>query len=138
MSFLTRAKQAIACLLLLGGVAVAGNLAVSTPVLAADDWNQICDTPDLTDAQKEAAGCDMTGDLTQSAVDRIGAIIKVVLGVLGVVAAIVIIVAGITMMTTNGDTNKVAVARKAILFAVIGLFISLLAFAIVSFVLEAF
>ena len=137
MSFLTRAKQAIACLLLLGGVAVAGNLAVVTPVLA-DDWNQICDTPDLTDAQKEAAGCDMTGDLTQSAVDRIGAIIKVVLGVLGVVAAIVIIVAGITMMTTNGDTNKVAVARKAILFAVIGLFISLLAFAIVSFVLEAF
>lgn len=138
MSFWTRAKQIIASLLLLSGVAVAGNLVVATPTLAADEWNQICDTGGLTDAQYEAAGCDLTGDLEQQAVARFGSIIKVVLGVIAVVAALVIVVAGLFMITTNGDVDKVAVARKAILFAVIGLFISLLAFAIVNFVVDAF
>lgn len=62
-------------------------------------------------------------------------VIRVVLGVLGLVAAIVIIVGGVQYMTAAGDAAKVAKAQNTILFAVVGLIIAILAFVIVNFVI---
>ncbi len=63
-------------------------------------------------------------------------IIKVALGVLGIVAVIVIIIGGFTYITSNGDAAKLTKARNTILYGVIGLVVALLAFAIVNFVLD--
>ena len=61
--------------------------------------------------------------------------INVLLGVLGVAAVIVIILGGVTYVTSQGDASKVTKAKNTIIYGVIGLVISLLAFAIVNFVL---
>lgn len=65
----------------------------------------------------------------------IGTIIQAILGVLGVVAVIFIIVGAVNYVTSQGDAGKVKKARDTILYAVIGLIIALLAFAIVGFIL---
>ena len=62
-------------------------------------------------------------------------IINWVLAVLGLVAVIMIIVGGVTYMTSQGDPGKTKKARDTILYGIIGLVIALLAYAIVNFVL---
>ena len=61
----------------------------------------------------------------------------VVFGILGIIAAVVIIIAGVLYMISAGDPGKVATAKKAILYAVIGLIIALSAYAITNFILGA-
>lgn len=62
-------------------------------------------------------------------------IINAVIFVLGTACAIVIIVGGISYMTSSGDPGKVKKAKDTILYGVIGLIICVLAFAIVNFVI---
>ena len=52
----------------------------------------------------------------------------------GVIAVIVIIIAGLSYATSAGDAGKVAKAKSQILFAVIGLVVVLSAFAITAFI----
>jgi multisubunit Na+/H+ antiporter MnhB subunit len=47
-----------------------------------------------------------------------------------------VIVGGVFYMLSQGDPGKVARAKNTILYALIGLIVSLLSFAIVNFVLE--
>jgi len=58
--------------------------------------------------------------------------------VLGIVAVFVIILGGFTMMTSTGDANKVKKGKDTILWGVIGLIITILAAAIVNWVLGQF
>ena len=90
----------------------------------------IC-TSNATHEAKTAAGC--YGDSTKIE-DVIINVINGVVGVFGIVATVFIIVGGVGYMTSNGDSGKVEKAKKTILYAVIGLIVSVLAFAIVNFV----
>lgn len=56
--------------------------------------------------------------------------------IVGIISVIVIMIAGLQMITSGGDADAAAKARKGILYGVIGLLIVLLAQAIVSFVLS--
>lgn len=71
-----------------------------------------------------------------SLMTRVTKIINVVLAALGVVAVVVIIIGGISFITSQGDSSKVTKARNTILYGIVGLVIALLAFAIVNFVLK--
>lgn len=62
-------------------------------------------------------------------------IINVVLGVLAVVAVLVIIIGGIMYTISAGDMAKINQARNMIQYALIGLIVALLAWALVNFVL---
>lgn len=62
-------------------------------------------------------------------------IINVALGVLGFVAAVMIIMGGVSYTTSAGDAAKVAKAKNTIIYGVVGLVIALLAFAIVNFII---
>jgi hypothetical protein len=55
---------------------------------------------------------------------------------LGIVCVFVAIYAGFLMMTSAGDAGKVAKGKKALLGAVIGLIISVCAYAIINFVMS--
>ncbi len=72
--------------------------------------------------------------------DTIKGYVKNVLNVLyiaiGTIAVVVIIVAGIMYMTATGDPGKIATAKKAIMYAVVGLVIAILAYAITNFILK--
>ncbi len=67
---------------------------------------------------------------------KISTIINVILGVVGIVAVIMVILGGIQYTTAAGDPAKAKRAKDTILYGIIGLVISLLAFAIVNFVLK--
>lgn len=61
-------------------------------------------------------------------------IINVLMFATGALAVIFIIVGGIQFATSAGDPKRIEVAKNTITYAVIGLVIAILSFAIVSFV----
>ncbi len=65
----------------------------------------------------------------------VGDIMNVVYLLAGMVAVLVIVVAGFIFVTSNGDANKIGQAKQAILYSVIGLVVILMAFAITQFIL---
>lgn len=67
----------------------------------------------------------------------LGLIIQGILGALGVVAVIMIILGGISYITSQGDAAKAKKGRDTIIYALIGLVVALLAFAIVTFILNS-
>lgn len=64
-------------------------------------------------------------------------IINVVVGMVGFISVAMIVMGGISFATSQGDTAKTTKARNTILYGVVGLVVSLLAFAIVNFVLSS-
>ncbi|MBR6097258.1 hypothetical protein IKP94_00710 [Candidatus Saccharibacteria bacterium] len=55
----------------------------------------------------------------------------------GIVAVIVIIIGGVNYTMSQGDPSKVSKAKSTILYGVIGLIVTLMAFAITQFVINA-
>ena len=64
-------------------------------------------------------------------------ITNTVLYIVGIIAVIMLIIGGIRYVTSGGDAKKVTDAKNTVLYAIIGLVISFLAFAIVNFVISA-
>lgn len=83
--------------------------------------------PDL----QAAAGCGNT-ETVKTPVKKI---INAILYIAGVLAVVMIIVGGIQMTTSAGNAGAVAKAKSTILWAVVGLIVAVLAYAIVNFVI---
>ena len=62
---------------------------------------------------------------------------NVILYIVGIVAVIMLIIGGIRYVVSGGDAKKVTDAKNTVLYAIIGLVIAFLAFAIVNFVISA-
>ena len=62
-------------------------------------------------------------------------VLIVVFGLVGVIAVIMIVIGGVKYATSQGDSARLKSAKDTILYAIIGLVISLTAVAIVNFVL---
>jgi hypothetical protein len=63
-------------------------------------------------------------------------ILQLVFGIIGALAVIVILYAGFKFVTSQGNPQEAASARKTIIYALVGLAIALSAEAIVTFVLK--
>ena len=74
-----------------------------------------------------------SGDLPTT----IASLIRVGLGLLGIVAVVIILIGGFKYMTSGGNDEKVKSARKVMTTGIIGLVIILSAFAIAQFVLSS-
>lgn len=61
-------------------------------------------------------------------------VINYILYVAGILAVVMIVVAGVQMTTSGGDPGKVAKAKQTIVWSVVGLIVTILAYAIVNFV----
>ena len=105
---------------------------VSVPAYAGDD--PFCDNPNLSQEQRKRMGCE-SGDekALENTVQEI--INRVILG-LDIVAVIFIVLGGIGYMTSAGDAAKLKKAKDTILYAVIGLIICVLAYAITNFTIS--
>jgi len=68
----------------------------------------------------------------------IGTIVNTLLFLVGVASVIVIIVGGIMYTTSGGDSGGVTKAKNTILYAVVGLVVAFMAFAIVNWVVKVF
>lgn len=116
-------------------VAVMGvGLITSSPVMADDIFG--CDDPSVPDSAKEAMGCSNVGSDDQAFPKAIEAILKIVIGIGGMVAMGYIIVGGVKYMTSSGDSSKLKAAKDTILYALIGLVVAALAFALTNWAVE--
>lgn len=61
-------------------------------------------------------------------------IINTVLGITGAIAVLIIVVAGLRMIFSQGDPGTVASSRNAIIYSLVGLVVIMFVFAIVNFV----
>ncbi len=64
-------------------------------------------------------------------------IVNVLLFVIGAISVIMLIIGGIRYTLSGGDSGSVTAAKNTIMYAIIGLVIAFLAFAIVNWVLGA-
>lgn len=60
-----------------------------------------------------------------------------ILYIVGIVAVVMLIIGGIKYVISGGDSKKVTDAKNTVLYAIIGLVVAFLAFAIVNFVISA-
>lgn len=63
---------------------------------------------------------------------------NILLFLIGLVAVIMIIIGGIRYTTSNGDASQTKAAKDTILYAVVGLIVAIMAYAIVSWVVNTF
>jgi len=137
-------KTTISQLLIGGLIAMFGALGLSSlapaPAYALD-----CDaTPNAPACQirqgKNAAGanedksCGSDGKQQCTLGDRIAQVINILLFIIGAISVIMVILGGIRYVLSNGDSSQIKGAKDTIMYAVIGLVVALLAYAIVNFV----
>lgn len=90
-------------------------------------------------AQEMLSGAGTTGQEDGPEVESsITNIVNILLFLLGVVAVIAIIVGGIMYAVSSGDAGRAKAAKDTIMYAVIGLIVAILAYAIVNFVISSF
>lgn len=111
---------------------------VPATVSAASPQEEICTGSGGDWNGKQCIKKDEKGNVEKDLGARIQDIVNVLLFVLGAIAVIVIVISGIKYATSDGDSGKVTSAKNTILYAVVGLVVAILAYAIVNFVLGAF
>jgi hypothetical protein len=114
---------AVAMVVGIGAVAVP-----ASPVLAIDVFQQ-CGAN---------GGSSVCGAKNDNAASMVKNVINTLLYVLGMIAIIMIVIGGIRYTTSNGDSAGTKGAKDTILYAVVGLIIALLSYAIVNFVVGRF
>ena len=126
----------------MAGVMVIWGLVFTSPVQAAGtcsggvsgSCNPICSSS-ADDEQKAAAGCNTSAG--ENVGSHIVNIINAAISVVGIVGVLVIVMAGQRLITSSGDPGKIKQAKDMILWAVVGIVIAVLAWAIITFVLNA-
>jgi hypothetical protein len=113
-----------------------GLVATPTPAHAVFDKG-------LADGSQSAQGKDQTGDAAslfgdggQGGIFR--TITNVLLFLIGAISVIMLIVGGIRYVVSGGDSTAVANAKNTILYAIVGVVVAILAYAVVNFVIGSF
>jgi predicted nucleic acid-binding Zn ribbon protein len=102
----------------------------AAPVAAATTQQIVCDQADAIDS----SACNQSSDTILSGFA--GRVVRTLILIIGAVSVLVIVIAGMMYVFSGGDPNNTKRAKDAIIYAVIGLVIALLAQAIVSFVIN--
>lgn len=89
-------------------------------------------------AREIQQGANAAGTDSTSLEARIQTIVNILLFILGAIAVVMIVIGGIRYATSNGDSSATKAAKDTILYAVIGLIVAILAYAIVNFVITQF
>ncbi len=159
---LKKVSQILASVVLVIGVGGVLNASISWHQVHAEEDNSSSSNDTSSDQSKDNNNGSGSGNGTSSSVNPLGDackynkdaaickgeqkplaqtitdIVKFVVGFLGVIAVIVIIWAGWTYVTSAGASDKVMLAKRTILYAIIGLVVTIMAGAIVAFVVNTF
>lgn len=118
----------VAVMVLLGVVtATVGTATLSGPVSASTPKESVQDGV-------TAIGGDTDGRRAGAFTGTIERVINVLLFIIGAAAVIMIIIGGIRYVVSGGDQSAVTGAKNTIIYAVVGLVIAIMAYAIVNFV----
>lgn len=96
-------------------------------------------TQDLTISQgaSSARGVDQATDLFGSA-GIFTTVSNVMLFVVGAISVIMVVIGGLRYVISGGNSGNVTAAKNTILYAIVGLIISIMAYAIINFVISSF
>ena len=110
------------------GMLMVGLLGVFTPAVSAANGINIC-----SNGNENSVYCKNknTGETQVNGI--IKTIVEVLLTAVGAISIIMIVIGGIMFALSSGDAQKAAKARNTVLYAVVGLAVSLFASAIVNF-----
>lgn len=110
------------------------SIGIVAPVLAAPAAHA------GTVAESIKSGSDKVGgtDNRVTVEEGIKNVVNVLLFLIGAIAVIMIIIGGLRYVTSNGDASATKGAKDTILYAVIGIIVAILAYAIVNFVISSF
>jgi len=98
----------------------------------------------LADGAKSAQGKDQTGNAESLFGDGGGqggifrTITNVMLFLIGAISVIMLIIGGIRYVVSGGDSTAVQNAKNTILYAIVGIVVAILAYAVVNFVISSF
>ena len=137
-------KKSLQSLLLVPVIAL--GLSFTLPVVpsAGAVTNQACEDPsaggdaisignaaDCAQGQDQGASLFGTGGIFQT-------VTNVLLFIIGAISVIMLIIGGIRYTVSGGDSAAVTSAKNTILYAIVGIIVALLAYAVVNFVLGSF
>ena len=123
---MNKLKMILAGMLIVPTVA----LAVAPAVNAESDFT-------LTNGVSSEKG-DGVSDSTASPESLVKQFVNIFLFAVGALSVIMLIWGGIRYTTSAGDSNKVQAAKNTVLYAIVGLVIAILAYAIVNMVIDKF
>ena len=118
--------------ILTAGMLMVGLLGVFAPAVSAANGINICS------GNENSVYCKNRGSGETQVNGIIKTIVEVLLTAVGAISIIMIVIGGIMFALSSGDAQKAAKARNTVLYAVVGLAVSLFASAIVNFVFNRF
>ena len=117
-------------------VALAVSLGISGAILAPTATYAACTS--AADCVQD--GADKAGGKSSNTADPkeiIQTIVRILLFLIGAVSVIMIIIGGFRYVISQGDSGAVTSAKNTILYAVIGLVVAILAYAVIHYVIGA-
>jgi hypothetical protein len=90
---------------------------------------------------KGAADCAKSADQTETLLGDGGAfttITNILIFIVGAISVIMLVIGGVRYTVSGGDSSAVTGAKNTILYAIVGIIVSILAYAVVNFVISNF
>jgi multisubunit Na+/H+ antiporter MnhB subunit len=121
-------KIMMAGLLAVPLMAISAGLFIPTNLVAADDYN-------IKTATNSAQPSNVPNNLTGTS-GVFTTVVNILLFIIGAIAVIMLIYGGIRYTISGGDSKNVTAAKDTILYAIVGIVVAILAYAIVNFVIN--
>lgn len=121
----------IIIVLVIGVLGFFGNV----PVFASSCCDKLGLTGNDCTRYEEMTGCNDSADTRVN--NTLSSVINTLLFIAGIISVIMIMYGGFTYMTSAGNAAKVSKGKTILIYSIVGLVISVLAYAIVRFVLKA-
>lgn len=132
-------KKSLEALLIVPALAL--GVTAATSVITAPVANAADCTDDASGGLSGGAGCAQGKDQQADLFGSNGVfktITNVLLFIIGAVSVIMLIIGGIRYVVSGGDSSAVTGAKNTILYAVVGIVVAILAYALVNFVITSF
>lgn len=132
-------KRILLSLVLLTGLLLGAASLLPQHGFAASPFEAICSSNNTTSTSGNSTVCKDQDKVNNPAIGPSGIITRIttlIAMATGVAAVIVIIISGIRIIISSGDSNTITSSRTAILYAVVGLVVAIAAQSIVVFVLN--
>lgn len=134
-------KKSLQSLLILPVLALAASMALPVLQPAGTAYAQEACDPDASSGLSGGAGCSQGADQPPDLFGDGGifqTITNVLLFIIGAISVIMLIIGGIRYVVSGGDQAAVTSAKNTILYAVVGIIVAILAYALVNFVITSF
>ena len=121
----------------------AGSAVLVTNAAAADCQDSAASGLDTSNPDKvgtngpDSGACSVkTGSQNTSFVQTIKLVINIMLFIIGLIAVVMLVIGGIRYATSGGSSEAVKGAKDTILYAIIGIVVAVMAYAVVGFVTQ--